>query len=109
MQYTDIELEGEFEGNQRAEDAGAVDIYGGINTSGSELKVRELQAELLKATEIAKKMQERVVDLEMENLTLKKKVRTVEENISCLYKTAKLEIERKDAQIKDLRKKFKHT
>jgi hypothetical protein len=41
--------------------------------------------------------------LHEENTVLSNQVLALKRNISCLYKTAKLEIDRKNAEIKDLR------
>lgn len=67
------------------------------------LKISKLQGELHASEETANAFAEELGRLREANTELAEKNRTLEHNISSLFNTAKLEIERKDAEIRRLR------
>eukprot|EP00938_MAST-03A_sp_MAST-3A-sp1_P003669 g3669.t1 len=73
---------------------GAEDLYGDLEDEGSELGVE--------SGGISSVQTARVKELEDENKNLRSKVSTLERNISVLFKTAKIEMGRKDKRIKEL-------
>ncbi len=68
------------------------------------LRISKLQSELHASEETANAFAEELGRLREANAELAGKNRTLERNISSLFNTAKLEIERKDAEIRRLRK-----
>ena len=70
------------------------------------LKAAKLESELAAAEETSKALMEEVGMLREANVELVEKNRSLEYNISSLFNTAKLEIERKDAEIQRLRKEL---
>ena len=86
-----------------SDDDDAFDIYSGVVTDASSQKIRELEEKLSRANrEISGLLVQRDA-LSEENSSLRSKVKVLESNISCLYKTAVAEIQRKDELVKSLR------
>ena len=79
------------------------DIYTGVVTDAQAQRVRELEGEVLAARGEVETLRKDNGVLRGENAELTARVRRLESNISCLYKTAVAEISRKDALIKSLR------
>jgi len=81
-----------------------VDIYSGVvDTDASAQRVRELEAQLLAAQKSGDAARGDASALREENAALRARVKALESNISCLYKTAVSEIARKDTLIQSLR------
>ena len=81
-----------------------VDIYSGVvDTDASAQRVRELEAQLVAAQQGADTARADASALREENAALRTRVKALESNISCLYKTAVAEITRKDTLIQSLR------
>lgn len=79
------------------------DIYSGVVTNASSQKIRELEEKLSRANAEIDGLLGQRDNLSKENSALKSKVKVLESNISCLYKTAVAEIQRKDELVKSLR------
>lgn len=73
------------------------------------LKTSKLQSELAASEENVKVLQEEVATLRAVCEELREKNGNLEYNISSLFNTAKLEIERKDKEIKRLRSETQHS
>lgn len=73
------------------------------------LKTSKLQSELAASEENVKVLQEEVARLRAVCEELREKNGNLEYNISSLFNTAKLEIERKDKEIKRLRSETQHS
>ena len=86
-----------------SDDDDALDIYSGVVTDASTQRIRELEEQLRKANSDISVLQGQRDKLSEENSALKSKVKVLESNISCLYKTAVAEIQRKDELVKTLR------
>lgn len=83
------------------------DIYSGLGGAEEISSTQASYAELAdRVTHVERKndeLESKVKKLEEQNATLTKQNLALKRNISCLYKTAKAEIDRKDARLKELR------
>eukprot|EP00949_MAST-11_sp_MAST-11-sp1_P004291 g4291.t1 len=80
-----------------------IDIYQGLDTSAERLRNIELQQEVEKLRKENGRLKADNAELSECNKELEDLCFNLENNISCLYKTAKAEIKRKDATIRSLR------
>lgn len=86
------------------------DLYGDLLTGHTEegqghyrAKAEELTSKLQATEEQMQQLQTQLETTQAEQARLVKERETLVRNISCLFKTAQLEIQRKDSELKQLR------
>lgn len=78
-------------------------LYGDLNTDAESFQAAEYRAKYKTELDRATSLTARVSTLEAENARLRSENEIFERNISCLFKTAQLEIKRKVNEIQRLR------
>ena len=78
------------------------DLYGDLGTSPADLALREAEVQIASLRDEISQLQQRNEVLTRERDEHKKTTEILERNMSCLYATAKAEIERKDRRLASL-------
>ncbi|CAM9716202.1 unnamed protein product [Discosporangium mesarthrocarpum] len=82
------------------------DLYGDLDISHEVNRLKDLESRLKTSETLRRSLEQRVADLQRRENALKEQNEVLARNISCLFNTAKTEINRKDSMIAQQRKQL---